>query len=86
MEFIMNHEEKVNFLKEVLFARQKELSMYQINIDNYVLALEEIDKKYKNDETLIDFKKHLEHLLDTTRIEFKKELIMINVIKKQLDE
>lgn len=69
-------------LTEALESRTKEVVDYQINIDNYRLAIEEVDGQ----TDLKDFKKQLQELLAMSIVEQKKAKTMLNVIKKQLGE
>lgn len=77
---------KVEILKQALEYREQEVLHHQINIDNYILALEEIEINYKDDKDLIGFKEQLQNLLSSSIIEQRKEIIMRNVIKKQVEE
>jgi hypothetical protein len=80
------NQQKINILKESLTSRQNEYLLYQINIDNYKLALEEIDNNYAQDTTLICFKESLNKLLQDSITEQKKEFIMITILQKQIEE
>ena len=73
--------EKIEILKTTLIAREEEVLMYQINIDNYELAI----GKAKDDEELSEFVSHLRELLRTSRLEQKKAIIMRDVIREQLE-
>lgn len=77
---------KIEILKQALEHREQEVLHHQINIDNYILALEEIEINYKDDKDLIGFKEQLQNLLSSSIIEQRKEIIMRNVIKKQVEE
>lgn len=68
-------------LNDAFEQRQREIVEYQINIDNYRLAIEKVG----NDSDLQDFKDHLEHLLKTSIIEQKKSQIIHDVIKSQME-
>ena len=70
---------KKEILKSALAARQQEVSEYQINIDNYRLAIEEIG----DDVDLQEFKSQLCELLRTSLLEQKKAKIMLRVIEMQ---
>lgn len=70
-------------LLEALEGRQKETLMYQINIDNYRAALTQL--RLKPDPEMESFAEQLAELLQTSLFEQKKELLMINVIEKQLE-
>ena len=77
----MNNEYKKEILSAALNGREKEVIEYQINIDNYVLAIERIG----DDPDLQDFKARLQDLLASSRLEQKKAQVMLDVIKQQLD-
>lgn len=75
-------------LKETLqnahTARVDEVEMYQLNIDNYKLAIQLIDED--NDAQLDGFKSQLNSLLEAEMLEQKKAKIMLRVIEKRLEE
>lgn len=62
--------------------RTQEVLGYQINIDNYTLAIEQIG--LSNDPDLADFSNKLVELLKTEKIEQKKTQIILTVIEQQL--
>ena len=70
-------------LKKSAEGRQTAVMDYQINIDNYKLAIKEITENYGED--MHDFKNRLESLLASELHEQKKEMIMLKVIKQQLE-
>lgn len=61
-------------------ARQREVTEYQVNIDNFGMAIERIG----DDPDMQDFKEHLKSLLSSSIIEQKKAKIMLSVIEQQL--
>lgn len=66
-------------------AREQEIMHYQINIDNYTIALDEISKMSVADQAeMSGFKNQLSELLASEKIEQKKASIMLNVIKRQI--
>lgn len=73
---------KEETLQEALKAREEEVLMYQINIDNYERAIE----KSNSDPELGEFVQRLEELLVSSRLEQKKAKIMLEVVKDQLAE
>ena len=75
---IMN---KYEILKDALVAREQEIMGYQINIDNYTLAIEHI--KTSDDEDLADFCQKLELLLASEKLEQKKAKVMLFVVQQQ---
>jgi hypothetical protein len=72
---------KTEILTAALAAREKEVIEYQVNIDNFTLALQEIG----DDPDLVDFKAQLEGLLKSSIHEQKKASIMLKVIKGQVE-
>ena len=68
-----------------LHAREQEVMHYQINIDNYTIALDEISKMSVADQAeMSGFKNQLAELLASEKVEQKKASIMLNVIKRQV--
>lgn len=69
-----------------LEARIQEVMHYQINIDNYVIALEEIGKLPPDERAeLSAFTEQLRTLLTSEKLEQKKAQIMLNVLKRQVE-
>lgn len=77
--------DRTTILSEALKHRESEVLMHQINIDNYRLALEEIEANYADDPHLADFATRLKDLLESSIVEQRKETIMRDVIAKQLE-
>ena len=73
-------------LKLSLDARVQEIMHYQINIDNYTIALEKIGN-LPDDERIemSGFAKQLSTLLSSEKMEQKKSQIMLAVIQQQLE-
>jgi len=68
-----------------LEAREAEVMHYQINIDNYTLALQEISKLPPEERNeLSAFVEQLTTLFASEKIEQKKAKIMLAVIKQQV--
>ena len=76
----MNHEYRKEILTAALEARVKEVTEYQVNIDNYRLAIERIGD---DDEELHPFKQQIQALLTSSLLEQRKAQIMLDVIKSQ---
>lgn len=73
-------------LQTALTAREQEVMHYQINIDNYSLALEQIASLPADERAeLADFANQLKSLLTSERLEQKKAKIMLSVVKQQLE-
>lgn len=79
---MINSSYKKALLTGALEARANEITEYQVNIDNFQLAL----AKVGDDEYLQEFKKQLEELLKSSLFEQAKAKIMFEVIQSQLEE
>ena len=77
----MNHEYRKEILTAALDARIKEVTEYQVNIDNYRLAIERIG----DDEELCQFKQQIQALLASSLLEQRKAQIMLDVIRSQTE-
>ena len=69
-------------LKSAKESREKEIMDYQVNIDNFKLAIELIG----DDVELAEFKNHLKELLSSSQLEQRKAKIMYEVVSKQLND
>lgn len=82
----MENPTRVTILTSALNAREQEVMHYQINIDNYTIALEKICALGPNERTeLSGFAIQLGELLSSETIEQKKAKIMLSVLKQQLE-
>lgn len=77
----MNPDYKKEILSSAFDARVKEVTEYQVNIDNFTLAIERIG----DEPELQDFKTNLQNLLTSSLLEQRKAQIMLEVIKSQLE-
>ena len=77
---------KLSILTPALEGRDQELLGYQINIDNYVLAIEKINSQYANNDDLISFRDELQARLDEERRQQLRSQIIRDVIADQLDQ
>ena len=68
-------------LTAALDARIKEVTEYQVNIDNFRLALVRIG----DEPELQEFKAQIEGLLASSIFEQKKAKIMLEVVQSQLE-
>ena len=75
------HPYQREILTSALEGRERELIEYQVNIDNYRLALTKIAD---DDEELLPFKQQLENLLSSSLLEQRKSQIIRDVIAEQL--
>lgn len=74
---------KQTILAGALKGREDEVLHYQINIDNYTLALQELERM--NDPQLGPFQQQIKQLLASELLEQKKAMVMLGVIKKQVE-
>lgn len=77
-------EERLKILTDAYDHRRREVMHHQINIDNYRLALDEIAEKHPDCEVMAEFANRLRELLASSIIEQAKEIILRDVIAKQL--
>lgn len=77
----MNAEYKKEILISALDGRIKEVTEYQVNIDNFRLAIELIGE----DAELQTFKQQLQDLMASSLLEQRKAKLMLEVIKSQLE-
>jgi muramoyltetrapeptide carboxypeptidase LdcA involved in peptidoglycan recycling len=77
----MNPTYRNEILTSALDARIKEVTEYQVNIDNFRLAIERIG----NDPELQEFKQRLQDLLASSVLEQRKAKIMLDVVQSQLE-
>lgn len=73
---------RTEILTAALEYRKKEFVEYQVNIDNYRLAIEKIG----DDEELQEFKQKLEEMMKSSLLEQKKSKVILDVIAQQLGE
>ena len=72
-------------LTQAAEGREREVLGYQINIDNYRLAIAEIETNHADDPNMQEFAARLRDLLASSLVEQTKEKIMLKVIKSQLE-
>ena len=72
---------KKEILTTSLEGRKKEVTEYQVNIDNFRLAIDKI----RDNPDLAEFKTQLEGLLKSSLYEQSKAKIMLEVIQSQLE-
>ena len=85
----MENQEQPKTREEILEAslegRIQEVMGYQINIDNYTIALNEISKKSLAEQAeLSEFASQISSLLASEKLEQKKAEIMLAVIQQQV--
>lgn len=77
---------RTEILSSALEGRDAELLGYQINIDNYTLAIAEIEQNYPNNEDLAAFKAELEQRLAEEQRQQLRCKVIRDVIAAQLQE
>jgi hypothetical protein len=77
---------KLEILKPALEERTNEIMSYQINIDNYVRAIDKINAKHADNPAMIEFRDRLKDMLATHKIEQLKAIIIRDVIADQIAE
>lgn len=75
---------KLERLQSALEMREDEILSYQINIDNYKLAIVKINAEYSDNPAMIEFRDRLADLLSTNETEQLKAIIIRDVIADQL--
>lgn len=78
----MDNNYRIELLNKALEERIKEVTEYQVNIDNFKLAIQKINA----DLELKNFKDQLDSLLHSSIIEQRKALVMLEVIREQLGD
>jgi hypothetical protein len=82
----MEKQTREEILAAALEGREQEVMTYQINIDNYTIALEHINELSANDRAeLSGFTEQLRSLLASEKLEQRKAKIMLGVLKQQLE-
>lgn len=75
--------------QEILTAaathREMEVMQHQINIDNYRLAIAEIEQSHEGEAHMEAFANQLRDLLTSSIHEQDKEKVLLKVIRMQLD-
>lgn len=79
------NEDKMNTLRAAAQGRRAEVMNYQINIDNFTLAIKKIETKYSENPAMLEFADRLRELLASSLTEQLKEIIMLEVIEEQLE-
>jgi hypothetical protein len=70
-----------------LDARVQEVMLYQINIDNYTIALEKISSLPPDERAeLSGFTEQLRGLLSSETLEQKKAKVMLEVVRQQVGQ
>jgi hypothetical protein len=72
-----------DILTQSIEARENDIMLYQINIDNYCAAIADIEANHPD---LWDFADQLRDLLQSSLREQKKEQVMLAAIKANLEK
>jgi hypothetical protein len=75
---------KLELLTQNAEMRRASVEAYQMNIDNYTLAVADINENFSDDPEMQAFKTRLEELLVTERREQGKERIMLRALEAQI--
>ena len=77
---------KLDMLQSALNARNDEIMGYQINIDNYIRAIDKINAEHADNSAMIEFRDKLTDMLASHKTEQLKAIIIRDVIADQLTE
>lgn len=75
----MDENYKSELITNAIESRRREVTEYQVNIDNYRMAIDRI----KDDAEMKEFKEHLENLLSASVREQRKAQLMLDVLELQ---
>jgi uncharacterized tellurite resistance protein B-like protein len=75
---------KLSILTPALEGRNAEILNYQVNIDNYVLAIEKINNEYAENSDLQAFRAELQARLDEERRQQLRTQVIRDVIADQV--
>lgn len=78
--------DRLEILKRALSDREEEVLNYQINIDNYSLAIAKIAEQHADKPGMSEFSANLSNLLESSKTEQLKAIIIKDVIADQLAE
>jgi hypothetical protein len=77
-------EERLKILTDAYEHRKREVMHHQINIDNYTLAIAEIEANHADKAHMVEFLERLRDLLASSIVEQDKERVLLKVIGDQL--
>ena len=80
----MNNMNKLEVLKDALKGREEEIFSYQINIDNFTLAIARVQKEHAGKRGMREFLKDLKKRLQSTETEQLKAIIIRDVLVDQI--
>lgn len=76
----------IETLTAAMDYRQKEVWQHQINIDNFRLAIAEVEEKHQGKIHMEVYADRMRELLLSALQEQEKEQLLVSVIKAQLEE
>ena len=76
---------RIDILRASAEGRRAEVMNYQINIDNFRLAIAKIEAEHADNPEMAEFSERLRDLLHSSEVEQLKERIMLEVIEQQLE-
>lgn len=76
--------ERLKILGDAKEHRIREIMQHQINIDNYRISIQLIEKDYTQDSAMLEFAERLQELLASSIVEQTKEKILLAAITSQL--
>jgi len=77
---------KLQTLQSALEPRNNEILDYQINIDNYIRAIEKINAEHADNSAMIEFRDLLADMVESHKTEQLKAIIIRDVIADQITE
>lgn len=81
----MIENERTKILRSSVIERRQSVMNYQINIDNFRLAIEKIEAEHSKKPHMVKFAEHLKDLMRSSIEEQDKEAIILEVIEQQLE-
>ena len=78
--------DKLEILQTSLSGRNSEIENYQINIDNFIRAIDKINSDYLDNPDIVKFRDNLIELLSQNKTEQLKSIIIRDVIAEQVKE
>ena len=76
----------IETLTSALEYREKEVWQHQINIDNFRLAIAEIEGKHQGKPHMMEYAERMRNLLSSALQEQEKEQLLVTVIRAQLEK
>ena len=77
------YQTRAQIVAEAIAMREHSIMLYQINIDNYTYAIEDIDSTENPSQDLIQYRNQLVQLLVSERREQSKEQVILRALQTQ---